>query len=227
MRKRLLKGYVLVFLVLILYITVIISFPKTVMFWIAAGFTVPAFFAQLFTLSRIDKQAGTMKDRALDFPKLRISVLYLAVQLSASLLLMLFAAKIPVFAAAAIEIIILLAAVAGFFAVEAACAEIIRQNAKTRDAAAFLLDLKERLNRLILHCGQERFLTELRRLAEEIQFSHPLSAENTQEIEEEIASLLTELENAALAENADTVSALCSRMTALFKERDRIIKDRR
>lgn len=227
MRKRLLKGYFLIFLALILYLTVIVPFPKTVIFWIAFGFSVPVFLAQVITLHKIVKQDILPKDRALDFPRLRISALYSIIQFAVSLLLMKFAVQIPVWAAAAIEVVVLLIAVVGFYAVEAACAEVLRQHAQTRDNKDSMRDMKERLNRLILHCDQEQVKNRLRKLADEMRYANPASTDSPSEIENEMKLLLTEIEDLSLAEDADTVFSLCDRMDALLQERDRICKDRR
>lgn len=227
MNRRVLKGYVLIFLVLVLYTAVIVPFPKSAIFWIASGFSVPAFIAQIHTLHAIVRQDAAMKDRALDFPRIRISAIYLIVQFAASLVLMKFFAHISVFAAIAAEVVILLAAIVGFYAVEAACKEVIRQKAETQKSTAQMLEFRERLNRLVLHCDQEELLTNLRKLADEMQFYNPTSTDSSLEIEKEIESLLTEIEDASLAGDTDAVSALCNRMTGLLKERDRICKDKR
>lgn len=224
MSKRVLKGYILIFLVFVLYVTLTVFFPKTAIFWIAATFTVPAFFAQLFTLHRIDREDSLIKDRALDFPKLRISALYLIVQLAVSMLLMAFAAKIHVLAAAAIEVAVLLSAVAGFYAVEAACAEIVRQNAQTRERTKNMQALKERLNLLLAHCDQEQIQAGLRGLADEMKYCNPSSTDGSLEIESEIAALFLELEETALSGESDTAVSLCDRITGLFRERDKICK---
>lgn len=227
MNRRLLKGYVLIFLVLVLYTAVAVSFPKTVIFWIASGFSVPVFFAQIYTLHTIVRQDIEMKDRALDFPRLRISALYSIVQFAAGFLLMKFAASLSVFTAIVIEVGILLLAVVGFYAVEAACAEVSRQNATMRKKTAWMHELKERLNRLTLHCEQEEIRKRLRALADEMPFYHPASTDGSSAIENEITSLFTELEEVSLAGDENTVFAFCERMTGLLKERDRICKDRR
>lgn len=226
-RKTLLKGYVLIFLVLILYITVTVPFKKTVIFWIAFVFSVPAFLAQIYTLHTIVRQEIAMKDRTLDFPKLRISILYLVIQLAVSLLLMNFAGRIAVWAAAAAEAAILLLAVVGFFAVEAACAEVNRQNEQMSGKTAQMQLIKEQIDRLILHSDEEGIKKRLLRLAEELKYSTPVSADSTQETEDDMVSVLAQIEEGTLAGDADTVFVLCDRMTGLLKERERIFKNRR
>lgn len=225
-RKKLLIGYVLLFLVLALYVTVTVPFPKTVIFWIACGFSAPAFLAQINTLHTVIGQDIEMKDRALDFPKLRISVLYFIIQFAVSLLFMKFSAQIAVWAAVAIEIGILLLAVLGFYAVEAACAEVNRQNGQIQKNMAQMQLMKERLNRLVLHCEWEEIRKKLQALADDMQYANPTSTDNAQEVENEMTTLLTEIEDASLAGEADTVFSLCDRMTGLLNERDSVCKNK-
>lgn len=227
MNKRLIKGYFLIFLILVLYITATVPFPKNTVFWIAFGFCAPVFLAQILTLHTICRQDILIKDRALEFPRLRINVCYMAVQFGVSLLLMKFSTQIPIYAAVFMEVAILLIAVVGFYAVESACAEVIRQHVSRQDNSFAMQSFQEQLNRLILHCENEQIQNNLRKLANEIRFCSPISTECTLDIEGEIAALLTETENASLSQDADSVIALCDKMAGLLKERDRICKCRR
>lgn len=227
MNKRLVKGYVLIILVWLLYIMLTVPLPKTTVFWIAAGFSVPVLLAQILTLHTIDRPDTLMKNRALDYPKLRVVLSYTGVQFAAGLLLMKFAVRIPIWAAAAIETAILLLAVTAFYAVEAACAEVVRQKEQMQDAMAGMQNFREMINRMLLHCDQEAIQSRLRKLADELRYCSPASTDSSQEIESETTLLLAELEDCALANDADTVFALCDQITELLRERDRICKDKR
>lgn len=227
MNKRLVKGYVLIILVWLLYGILTVSLPKTTIFWIAAGFSVPVLFAQILTLHAIGRPDTLMKNRALDYPKLRVCLLYTGIQFAAGLLLMKFAVWIPIWAAAAIETAVLLLAVTAFYAVEAACAEVVRQKEQMQDAMAGMQNFREKINRLLLHCDQEAVQQRLRTLADEMRYCSPTSTDGSLEIERETASLLTELEDCVLANDTDTVLILCDQITALLRERDRICKDKR
>lgn len=227
MRKRLSKGYVLIFLLWILYITAAVSFPKTVIFWIASGFCVPVFLAQVLTLHAMCRQELLMKDRIFDFPRLWITVCYTVVQFAASLLLMKFSDRLSLYAAVFLETAILLLSVIGFYAAEAACREVNRQNTGRQEDMAGMQRFQEQLNRLTIHCENEQIQKRLGKLAEEMRFCIPTSTQNAREIEDEIAAFLAQIEEASLSADADTAFTLCDRVTALLKERDRICKTRR
>lgn len=225
MGKKLLKGYILIVLVFVIYVVSAIPFPKTKVFWAAFAFSLAAFLAQAYTLHTIMKSQAAIKDRIYDFPLIRISALYLAVQLLTSLLLMGFSAKVQVFAAVLVEMVILAAAVMGFFAVGAAQKEIIRQDNQLKKKLAGMEELRSRVQLLISRCGEGQIRELLQKLAEEIRYSNPVSEENSEEIEEEIAVLFGEAEAAALEGDVENTEELCTQIKGLLTERDRICKE--
>ncbi|MBD5523836.1 MAG: hypothetical protein HDR04_05350 [Lachnospiraceae bacterium] len=223
-RKKNLWGYILIAFVFLIYNIATIPFAKNIVFWTAYFFSVTAILMQVYTLYEMIKSQARIKGGVYDFPMVRISVLYLIVQITASLLLMGFSVKIPVFAAVLIEIIILAVAVMGFFAVKAARTEALRQDAELEKELIKMKELQARVNLLIVQCEEAQIQEILHKLAEEIHYSNPISKEITEEIEEEISVLFTEIEAAALDGNAESASGLCERITGLLRERDRICK---
>ena len=223
-RKKYLRGYILIAFVFLIYNIATIPFAKNIVFWTAYFFSVTAILMQVYTLYEMMKSQALIKGRVYDFPMLRNSVLYLIVQIAASLLLMGFSEKIPVYAAALIEMIILAVAVLGFFAVGAARTEAHRQDAELEKELIKMKELQSQVNLLIGQCEEAQIREILRKLAEEIRYSNPVSKEITEEIEEEISVLFTEIEAAALDGDTDNTSGLCERITGLLRERDRICK---
>lgn len=212
-------------LVFIIYVVAAIPFPKTDVFWAAFAFSLAVFLAQVYTMHAIMKSQASIKDRIYDFPLIRISALYLAVQLLASLLLMGFSAKIPIFAAVLVEMVILAAAAVGFFAVGAVKKEIISQDIQLKKKLASMEELQSRVHLLISRCGEGQIRELLQKLAEEIRYSNPVSGEDSEEIEEEIAVLFGEVEEAALDGDLENTAELCDQIKGLLKERDRICKE--
>lgn len=223
-RKKYLRGYILIAFVFLIYNIATIPFAKNIVFRTAYFFSVIAILMQVYTLYEMAKGQALIKDRVYDFPMLRNSVLYLIVQIAASLLLMGFSVKIPVFAAVLIEMVILAVAVMGFFVVRAARTEVFRQDAELEEELIKMKELQSRANLLISQCEEAQIQEILHKLAEEIHYSNPLSKGITEEIEEEISVLFTEIEAAALDGNTESTSGLCERITGLLRERDRICK---
>ncbi len=224
MRKKYLRGYILLLLVFLTYQIAVVPFARNTVFWIVYFFSVFAIAAQAFMLHEIVKSQALIKDRIYDFPMFRISILYLIVQVAASLVLMGLSDKVPVFAATLTEVVVLAVAVMGFYAARAAQTEAVRQDAQQHRELARMEELRTRVNLLIGQCEDEKTGEILHKLEEEIHYSNPLSKESTSKIEEEITVLFSEIEVTALDADTETVSSLCKRMTELLRERDRICK---
>lgn len=223
-RKKCLRGYILIAFIFLIFNIATVPFSKNIVFWIVYFFSVIAILMQVNTLHEMMKSRALIKDRTYDFPVLRISVLYLALQITAGLLLMGFSTKIPVFAAALIEVVILAAAVMGLFAARSARTEALRQDGRLEEELIKMKELQSRVALLISQCEETQIREILHKLAEEVRYSNPLSREITEEIEEEISVLFTEIEAAALDEDVENTFGLYERMTGLLRERDRICK---
>ena len=224
MRKKLLRGYILLAFLFIIYGASVMPFPKTAVFWIAFAYSVLAILAQGYTLYAMLTVQTPIKDRIYEYPQLRISGLYLAVQLLASLLLMGFSAKIPIFAAILVETVILAVAVTGFYAVGVAWTEAVRQDELLQEKLAKRKEWQTRMNLLISRCSDGQTGEQLQKLAEEIRYSNQESKAATQELEEEIDVLFTEMEAAALEDDAENTAEWCRRIIGLLRERDRVSK---
>lgn len=226
MKKEIKRGYILIALVFLIYVTATVPFPKTAIYWIAFGFCVVAFLAQIWTMYAVTRKQKPVGGRIYDYPTVRISVRYLAVQFVVSLLLMRFCEKLPVYVATLIEVVILAVAVIGFISVEAARTEVIRQDTQLGNELVWMQELQNRMSLLIGQCEEGQIKEILRKTAEEIRYSNPVSVEVSGEIEKEIEILFTEIEAVALDEDVENVAGLCDRMTGLLRERDRICKHR-
>lgn len=223
-RKKYLRGYILIAFIFFIFNIATVPFAKNIVFWIVYFFSAIAILMQIYTLHEILKSEALIKDRVYDFPMFRISALYLIIQITAGLIMMGFSARIPVFAAALAEAVILAVAVMGFFAAESARAEAIRQDVQLKEELIKMRELQLRIDSLISQCEEAQIQEILHKLAEEVRYSNPLSKEIAEEIEEEISVLFTEIEAAALAEDEENTLSLCDRMTGLLRERDRICK---
>ncbi len=226
MGKKSLYSYVLLVLVFIIYVAATMPFPKTNIFWIAFAFSLVAFFSQIYTIHILMKGQAHIKYRIYDYPLLRVSVLYLIIQIGVSLLLMSFSGKVPVFAAVLVEVILLAVAVAANFAVQAAGGEIIRQDMQLKRELLKMEELQERINQLIVQCDEGQMKEILKKLGDEVRYSNPVSGDISEEIEDEITVLVSEIEERVLDGDLGNVTELCSRMRGLLKERDRICRHR-
>lgn len=224
MGKKSLYGYILLALVFVIYVAAVIPFPKTVIFWIAFVFSLFAIISQIYAIHILRNEQACSKDRFYEFPLLRVSVLYLIIQFGVSLLLMFFSGKVPVFAAVLVEVILLAAAIAGIFAVQAARGEVIRQDVQLKKGLLKMQELQERIDRLIVQCDEGQIKEMLQKLGDEVRYSNPISGDISEEIEEEITEVFSEIEELSLDGDWENVTELCSRMRGFLKERERLCR---
>lgn len=197
---------------------------KNIAFGIVLVFSLLAILAQIYTVHTVMKSQLPAKDRVYDFPMIRVSVLYLLIQLLTSLLIVGFSAKIPAFAAIIIEIVILAIAVIAFYAVKVTQKEILRQDAQLKKELSKMEELQTRINLLISQCEEEQIRGMIQKLSEEVRYSNPISRDISEEIEEELEVLFTDIETRVLDGDVENTTELCSRMKGLLRERDRICK---
>lgn len=226
MRKENLRGYILLAFVFVIYLAATIPFPKTAVFWIAFSFSLFAIFSQIYAIRAWKNGMARIKDKFYEFPLLRVSVLYLILQIGVSILLMLFSQKVPIFAAVLAEVVLMALAVGGCFAAETAGREVIRQEADRKSELAKMEELQGQIRRLTAQCDEEKMREMLQRLAEEVRYSNPVSNDSSEEIEEEITVLFSEIEERILDDDPENAEAVCDRMRGLLRERDRICKHR-
>lgn len=222
MRKKLLRGYILLVFLFVIYGASVMPFPQTAVFWIAFAYSALAILAQGYTLYIMLGVQTPIRDRIYEYPQLRISGLYLVIQLLASLLLMGFSEKVPIFAAVLVETVILAAAVTGFYTAEAARREAVRQDEQLQEELEKRKEWQTRINLLISRCSDGTVKEPLQKLAEEIRYSNQASKAAAQELEEEIDVLFTEMEAAALEDDAENTAEWCRRIIGLLRERDRV-----
>lgn len=224
MNKKYLRGYILIAFEFLIYAIATLPFQKDTVFWIVFAFSILSILVQIAALHFVMKSQGCIKDRIYDFPIIRISTLYLLLQFLMSLLFMGFSGKIPIFAVVLIEMIILMTVVIGFYFAGMARREVLRQDKQLEKELEKGKEWRTRLGILISQCGEGQIREMLKKLSEEIRYSNPISREVSEDIEEEIDVLLTEVEVTALAEDIENTAGFCERMTALLRERDRICK---
>ena len=113
MTKNLVRFYISAAAVLAAFcvIAFVVPFAKTAVFWLSLVFGVIAIVVQLYTMPRA--MAGDTRSKFYGFPTLRISFIYLAVQLILSLLFMALAAIAPFWIPTVLYLVLLCAALIG------------------------------------------------------------------------------------------------------------------
>lgn len=222
MKKNTIRGAIGLSVLLILYVLVafLIPFAHTAVFWWSVLFTLIAFAVAALSVYIAFVKNPNARSRFYGFPIAKIGVTYGIVQLALGLVFMALGAWIPVWVTVLICAIALGVAVVGLVSAEAVVDEIDTQDRKLKKNVAFMRDLQSKVNQM----ASSSDLPEVKRLADEIRYSDPVSGEALTEIERELSATLDELQGAIVDGDSETIPTLCKKASATLAERNRLCK---
>lgn len=224
MKKNFLRGYIVLFLVFLVYSVTAALFPKNAVFWIAYGFSVIAAGFQIYMINVVLRNEALIRERIYEFPMIRISVLYLITQFNASFVLMWQSERVSIKVECIVETLIFAVFVISFFAAGATRKEVERQEVQHRKDLSKMKDFQARANFLAAQCADGGIKLTLQKLTEELKYSDPVSKDNLEDIENELSAVFDEVESAAIEGDGEITADLCSQMISLLKERNRLCK---
>ena len=226
MKKDMIRWGIGLGVLLVLYILVafLIPFVHTATFWVSLVFTLIAFgvVGASFYIAFIKNPDA--KSRFYGFPIAKIGAIYGLVQLIAGMLFMALAALVPAWVAVLVYAIALGAAVIGLISAEAVAEEIHNQDAKLKKDVTLMRSLQSKLNQMAAQCDNPDAAAEVKRFAEEMRYSDPVSSEALADIEADLAAAVDELQSAAVDGDSASVKQLCRKASGILAERNRLCK---
>lgn len=213
-----------VLLVLYILIAFLIPFVHTALFWVSFVFTLIAFGvmgASFYIAFIINPDA---KSRFYGFPIAKIGAIYGLAQLIAGLVFMALAVYAPVWLAVLVYAIALGAAVIGLISAEAVAEEIHNQDAKLKKDVTLMRSLQSKLNQMASQCDNPDATAEVKRFAEEMRYSDPVSSEALADIERDLTAAVEELQSAIVDGDSAATKQLCRKASGILVERNRLCK---
>lgn len=198
MKKNNLMSYLALGIVFALFnvIAFVIPTDKTATFWTAYVFSVVAFAVQIPLWKIALGKKDTLKSKFLGIPVIHVGITYLIIQLIAFAVFMIFP-TLPVWLAVVVCTIILailaLCAIAG----QAGANEINRVEEKIKVKRAFIQFLQTDIEMLAEAETDAETKAALKKLAEKVRFSDPMSHEMLGELETRITAKVEELKTVA------------------------------
>lgn len=222
MKKDTMRGIVGLGVLLILYILIafLIPFVHTAVFWVSFVFTLVAFAVVSAALYIAFGKHPGAKSKFYGFPIARIGVIYGIVQLVAGLILMGIGLWVPVWVAVLIYAIALGVAAIGLISADAVREEIQRQDVKLKKDVSFMRNLQSKVCQMATQCD----VSELKKFAEDIRYSDPVSSDAIGDIEQELAAAVEELQAAVVDSDSESIAQLCRKASAVLSERNRLCK---
>lgn len=226
MKKDMIRWGIGLGVVLVLYILIafLIPFAHTATFWVSFLFTLIAFGVVAASIYIAFIKNPDAKSRFYGFPIAKIGVIYGVVQLLAGLIFMTLAAWAPVWTAVLVYAIALGVAIIGLISAEAVVEEIHNQDAKLKKDVSLMRSLQSKVNQMAAQCDNPDAAAAVKRFAEEMRYSDPVSNEALSEIEADLSAAVDELQSAIVDGDSVATKQLCRKASNLLAERNRLCK---
>ena len=225
-KKDALRWFLSLAIVLALYLVLILVIPfvKNAAYWLSFGFTLAAFgVAGAAGYVGVVRQEDA-KSRFYGFPIAKIGLVYGMAQLALGLVVMALASWIPAWLAAVVYVLMLGAACLGLIAADTVVEQIHVQDTKLRGDVRLMRSLQSKLNQMAAQCDNPDAAAEVKRFAEEMRYSDPVSSEALADIEADLAAAVDELQSAAVDGDSASVKQLCRKASGILAERNRLCK---
>lgn len=213
-----------VLLVVFSVIVFVLPFKKNSIFWLSYLFGILAIAVQLYILKISFGKEKSVKSKFYGFPIAQVGIVYLAVQIAASILFICLASLVPIQIPVILYVILLAAVVLGFVATDAVRDEIERQDKQLAKNVSCMQELRSKAASLPALCEDAETKKLLIGLSDKFKYSDPVSSPAVEEAEKEIAVIMSELQGAVIENDMTCIKGLCQKASMSLDERNRICK---
>lgn len=230
MKKGFVQSTIVFGILLVLYflIAFLVPFAKTATFWVSVVFTVVAFAVAAAAFYIAFVKTPDAKSKFYGFPIARIGVIYAVIQIIASLIFMAVASFIETFPAWPCILTYSIAlgiTLIGLISADAVVEEIERQDVQLKKDVYLMRSLQSKLNQMAAQCdGNPDAADAVKKFAEELRFSDPVSSDALVDVERDLAAAVDELQAAAADGDSAAVKQLCCKGMGILSERNRLCK---
>lgn len=225
MKKNTVRGAAAGLILLAAFHVIVFAIPfvHNGAFWLSYVFGLLA-FGVLGAAAWMGAMKGEgVRSRFYGFPILRLGAVYFAAQMVLGLIVM-AVGVIPAWAAVIVYAILLGAAALGLIAADAMREEIQRQDVVLKKNTSMMLALRSKAGTLPGLADNAELKKSLTALSEAFRFSDPVSGDSLAEIEQDLKSLLDELQKSLLEKDSASAAALCRQAELKLVERNRLCK---
>lgn len=192
---------------------------KTGVFWVSYGFMAAAFIFQMVSMVLSFKDIS-IETAFFGIPLVSLSIYYLLAELFCSLVFMIFqgaGVKIALLVQA-----LLLAAFAVIAIVSLMSRDAVQDIGKTiSENVNFIRSIQVDIEMLMAGCGDAELKASLKKLAETVRYSDPMTNDTVANVESRIMQRLTEIKEYFEVGQYGDANKVCSEMELLFLERNK------
>lgn len=213
-------GMLAVVLVIYLLVVFLVPFEQGDIFWLSFGATLTAFVLIGAVIYSAVTSRPDARSKFYGFPMVRIALIYGAVQLVISLAFMALGWWIELWIAILVYALVLGGALICLISAGSVVDHIHQQDNQQKRDTALMRALQSKANQLLSMSD----VPELKKFAEELRYSDPVSGPAIQEVERDLAAAVDELQSAVVDGDAESIAALCQKATGILLERNRLCK---
>lgn len=226
MKKSNVRLGILVALLLLIYHLLVFSIPfeHNGVFWLSYGFTLDAFVIAIVALVIAFRSGKDITSKFYGFPIAKIGVIYLGVQVVLCFVFMALSQHVQIWLGVLVYAVALAAAVVGLIATDTVRDHIQDQDVKLSNNTSVVRAAQSKLNQMMTQCEDQRAATAVKKFAEELRYSDPVSGPALIEIESDLSATIDDLQQAVVDGDTEAILALCKRGHLLLAERNRVCK---
>ena len=196
-----------------------LPFNRTPVFWLSYAFGAVAVVVQIYVMKAAFANGNSLKSKFYGFPIANVGMLYMAVQIVLSLAIMALASTAPIWIPLVLDVVLLGAAIVGFFAVDTMREEVERQDVQMKKDTSVIRGLQMKVASISAMCEGDAKV-EVDKLAEALRYSDPVSSDALAAIEAKLEGCVSVLQQAAVNGDNAEVRKLCGETGMALAERN-------
>ncbi|MDE6838290.1 MAG: hypothetical protein K2P33_07810 [Acutalibacter sp.] len=226
MKKNTVRFWVLFAVVVALYhvAAFAIPFAKSSVFFISYLFTLVAILSQIYVVKTAANRGRDVRSRFYGFPIIKTGMAYLGSQLALGFFLMQVGTIVPVWAAVVLCAMLFGCAAVGFISADAVRDGVEYQDVKLQSDITFIRDLQAKTASFDTSGLQSEAAHQVKKLAEAVRYSDPVSSAATQGVEGVLSACIDELQQMIWERNHSQVVELARNALQLLNQRNQICK---
>lgn len=226
MSKNILRTYGVLAILFVVFTVVVFAAPfvKNGVFVVSYFFVLLAIVLQGYAIHKAFSREEPVTSKLYGFPVARVGLIYLVIQLIASVIFMALAVILPMWVAIVVSVVALGVAGIGLITTDAVREEILRQDAVLKKDVSAMRAMQSKARMLIGQCDDAPLAAELQKLSEAMQYSDPVSSEALHDIEFELSQLMDELQKAVVEQEYTAARQLLKKTLDTLTERNRLCK---
>lgn len=227
MKKNTTRVLLVGLIALVLYNMIVFLVPfdrETAAYWLSYAFTMIAFGVAGVAVYNGMLKNPDAKSNFYTFPMVRIGLNYAVIQLIAGLVVMIAGQWLAWWLVTLVYAIGLGVVIALLIAADATVDQIKTMDGQLKARVSHMRAIQSKVIHLEGQCADSAAREAVKKLAEELRYSDPVSSPAVAEAEHELSALVDAIQDAVADGEAAVIVQLCTKASSLLAERNRLCK---